>query len=76
MAEKIQTERLAKAKQVPKTQFIIYFFKDFLMQTIFKVFIEFVTTLLEFYISVFWLRGMWDLSSRPEIKPSPPVMEG
>ena len=33
------------------------------MRTIFKVFIEFVTTLLEFYISVFWLRGMWDLSS-------------
>ena len=30
------------------------------MWTIFKVFIEF---LLLFYVLVFWLRGMWDLSS-------------
>ena len=29
----------------------------------FKVFIEFVTILLLFYVLVFWLRGMWDLSS-------------
>ena len=34
------------------------------MWTIFKVFIEFVTILLLFfYILVFWLQGMWDLSS-------------
>ena len=33
------------------------------MWTIFKVFIEFVTLLLLFYIFVFWPRGMWDLSS-------------
>ena len=33
------------------------------MWTIFKVFIEFVTLLLLFYVLVFWLRGMWDLSS-------------
>ena len=32
------------------------------MWTIFKVFIEFVTTLLLFYVLVFWLRGMWDLN--------------
>ena len=32
------------------------------MWTIFKVFIEFVTILLLFYVLVFWLRGMWDLS--------------
>ena len=31
--------------------------------TIFKVFIESVTILLLFYVSVFWLQGMWDLSS-------------
>ena len=33
------------------------------MWTIFNVFIEFVTILLLFYVLVFWLRGMWDLSS-------------
>ena len=47
--------------------FLIYiycFLKDFfLMWTIFKVFIEFVTILLLFYVLVFWPWGMWDLSS-------------
>ena len=33
------------------------------MWTIFKVFIEFVTILLLFYVLVFWPRGTWDLSS-------------
>ena len=33
------------------------------MWTIFKLFIEFVTVLLLFYVLVFWLQGMWDLSS-------------
>ena len=33
------------------------------MWTIFKVFIEFVTILLLFYVLVFWFRGMGDLSS-------------
>ena len=28
-----------------------------------KVFIEFVTALLLFYVMVLWPRGMWDLSS-------------
>ena len=41
------------------------FFFFFLMWTIFlKVFIEFVTTLLLFYVLVFWPQGMWDLSSQ------------
>ena len=35
-----------------------FFFKIFLVWTIFKVFIEFVTILLLFYVLVFWLRGM------------------
>ena len=35
----------------------------FVMWTIFKVFIEFVTILLLFYVLVFWPQGMWDLSS-------------
>jgi len=39
------------------------FLKDFLMWTIFTIFIEFVTILLLFYVLVFWSRGMWDLSS-------------
>ena len=43
---------------------IVHFFKGFLfMSTVFKVFIEFVTIFLLFYVLVFWLRGMWDLSS-------------
>ena len=33
------------------------------MWTIFKVFIEFVTILLLFYVLVFWPRGVWDISS-------------
>ena len=33
------------------------------MWALFKVFIEFVTTLLLFYVLVFWSRGMRDLSS-------------
>ena len=33
------------------------------MWTVFKVFIEFVTILLLFYVLDFWLQGMWDLSS-------------
>ena len=41
----------------------VYFFKTFFIWTIFKVCIKFVTTLLLFYILVFWPLGMWDLSS-------------
>ena len=43
-----------------------FFFKDiffFLIWTIFKGFIEFVTILLQFYVLVLWSQGMWDLSS-------------
>ena len=42
---------------------IFYFFKAFfVMWTILKVFIEFVTVLLLLYVLDFWLGGMWDLS--------------
>ena len=34
----------------------------FLMWTIFKIFIEFITILLLFYVLVFWPWGMWDFS--------------
>ena len=41
-----------------------FFLRFFLMWIIFKVFIEFVTILLLFYVLAFyWLRGTWDLSS-------------
>ena len=33
------------------------------MQTIFKVFTEFVIVLLLFYVLVYWPQGMWDISS-------------
>ena len=39
------------------------------MWTIFKVSIQFVTISLLFYVLVFWLQGMWDLSSlKSEVK--------
>ena len=41
---------------------LFFFFKMFLMWTIFEVFIDFIKILLRFYVSVFWPRGMWDLS--------------
>ena len=33
------------------------------MRTVFKVFTEHVIILLLFYVLVFWIQGMWDLSS-------------
>ena len=54
--------------------FLIYlFFKDFFTWTIFKVFIEFVTLL--FLFSIFWPRGIWDLTPRPGIETAPPALE-
>ena len=47
------------------------------MWTIFKVFIEFVTILLLFY--VFWFFGLETcgvLALRPGIEPAPPALEG
>ena len=50
---------------IPVTTHTYFFFKFFFFQlwTIFKVFTEFVTILLLFYVLSFWLRGMWDLIS-------------
>ena len=42
-------------------RFLFNFF--FLMWIIFKVFIEFATILLLFYVLVFWFQGMRDVSS-------------
>ena len=46
---------------VPRLSLIVRFF--FFMWATFKAFIEFVTILLLFHVLVFWLWGMWDLSS-------------
>ena len=42
--------------------YLFPFFKIFfLMWTILKVLIELVTILLQFYVLLFWLQGMWDI---------------
>ena len=46
------------------------------MWTIFKVFIEFVTILLLFYVWVFWPWGMWDLISLTRDWIWTPALEG
>ena len=46
------------------------------MQTIFKVFIKFVTILLLFYVLVFWPQGMWNLNSPTRDQTHTPVLEG
>ena len=51
-----------------------FFLRFFLCVPYFKVFIEFVTILLLFYVLVFWPRGMWD--SWPGMEPMPPALEG
>ena len=38
----------------------MFSFKDFLMWTILKDFIEFVTILLLFYVLIVWPLGMWE----------------
>ena len=48
----------------------------FLMWTIFKVFIEFVTILLPFYVLVFGPKACGILALRPGIEPAPPALEG
>ena len=44
------------------------------MWTIFKVFIQFVTILLLFYVLVFWPQGMWNHSSPSNLQA--PALEG
>ena len=45
------------------------------MWTIFKVFPEFVTVLPLFYVFVFWLQDMWDLSSQTRYRTGSLCME-
>ena len=44
------------------------------MWTIFKLFIEFVTILLLFFVLVFWPRGMWGLSSPTRVRTRTPCI--
>ena len=46
------------------------------MWTIFKVFIEFVTILLLFYVLVFGCEACGILAPQPGIKPAPRALEG
>ena len=40
-----------------------FFKRFFLMRTMFKAFVEFVTIVFLFYVLVFWPQGIWELSS-------------
>ena len=56
--------RTPNIESIDLFNFVFFFFRFFLCVCgPFKVFIEFVTVLLLFYVLVFWLRGMWNLSS-------------
>ena len=51
-------------------------FFSFLMQTLFKVFIEFVTILLLFMVWFFGQERHGILAPQPGIEPTPPTLEG
>ena len=54
------------------------FFKDFFLYGPFlKSLSNLLAILHQFYVSFFWLQGMWNLKvPQPEIKPAPPALEG
>ena len=54
----------------------LFFFKDFLMWTIFKVFIQFVTILLIFMLWFYGHKACGILAAWSGSKPLPPVLEG
>ena len=55
----------------------LIFLRDFsFMQTIFKVFIEFLTILFPFYALAFCLQGVQDLSYPTGTEPAPSTLEG
>ena len=59
-----------------KAVFLFIFFKIFLICTIFKVFIEFITTLfLSSMFGVFGPEACGILASLPGIEPTPPALE-
>ena len=63
--------------QTVREEFLWPFKKFFYLFLYFlKVFIEFVTISLLFYVLVSWPQGTWDLVPRPGIEPVPPALEG
>ena len=62
-SEKRRERKLSLAQNPVDSLAVFHLFFFFLMWTILKVFIEFVTVLLLFYVLVFWPRGVWDLNS-------------
>ena len=64
-----------RAAKIP-SEYVVFLKDFFLMWTTLKVFIEFATTLLLFYVLVFWQRGMWDLPSLIGVQHTPPAVEG
>ena len=58
----VAESRIRLKQQSIYSDAILFYFEIFIW-TISKVFIEFITTLFLFYVLVFWLRDMWDLSS-------------
>ena len=63
---------MAEDAEQTEILFFLNLFKNFfLMGTILKIFIEFVTVLLLFYGLVFWPRGLWDGSYLPDWGSSP-----
>ena len=57
------------------TSFLFKFF-FFLILTIFKVFIEFVTILFLFYVLAFWPQACGILAPKAGIEPTLPALEG
>ena len=53
----------------------LFLFLFFLMWTIFKVLIEFVTMLFLFFVLVCWLQGMWHFSSLTRVQICTHAME-
>ena len=55
---------------------LLVLFLDFFMWTIFKVFIEFATILLLFFILFFGCEACGILAPQPGMEPAPPALEG
>ena len=66
----------SKARLIRLSCFFFCLFFFFLIWTLLKVFIEFVTILLLVYILAFWVQAYRILAPQPGIEPTPPALEG
>ena len=72
-----ESEWTHNMEQYGLTSYFIIFFKIFFMWIVFKVFIEFVTVLLWFYVLFFFsCKSCGILAPQPGIEPTPPALEG